>query len=40
MWQIHIASGNVKEVFGESSDLIHLISMKVKIGSFAYRLNV
>jgi len=24
MWQIHIASGNVKEVFGESSDLITL----------------
>jgi len=29
MWQIHTVNGSIEEVFGESSDLIALISIKV-----------
>jgi hypothetical protein len=40
MWQIHIASGSVEELLGESSDLITLNFNKVQIKSFAYKSNV
>jgi hypothetical protein len=45
MWQIYTANGNVKEVFGESLDLIALNfnegtdqELCLQIKSFAYRL--
>ncbi len=40
MWQIHIVSGNVKEVFGKSSDFITLNVNEVQIRRFAYMSDV
>jgi hypothetical protein len=40
MWQIHTTSGNVEEVLGENSYLLHLSSMKLQIRNFAYMSDV